>query len=482
MSMQRRHGIAISMGLLILTMTLKAPGEMSSNTGFKAVAIVGGYLIDVSHFGRATGDVPNSVIVVRDGVIEAAGDAQTVPVPVGATVIDATGTYVIPGLIDGFGALRTAGFAGAYLYEGVTTVFVQHSPAGQDGETALFAPDHNTAVQIPDVLNGEMIGGYAPDGTASDQHPWTSRRLNDKRLTQAELVRRVDQISANGARGVLIGFDVWPDQLDTIVREAHARGLVTMGEMAFTNYPYAVRAGVDVLLRNDRYETAIDLAQTWLAYSDDPMGPGGAPGYRDVCASDLESARVVAFGEQLAAEHTALMPMLSIEANADDLDVPNPWTLRSAVFVKPTDLDDPVDPVTGAHPYLLKKGARAKDVRSCAFHRQALDRKFHAIGAHYLAGSATPAFGNIPGGGLHGELSLLQRIGLTPREALAAATGNFAEIYKWQDRGLITTGRRADIVLLTKDPRQDVNALDAIRLVMLGGKVIDREKLLAVQK
>jgi hypothetical protein len=99
---------------------------------------------------------------------------------------------------------------------------------------------------------------------------------------------------------------VWPDQLDTIVREAHAKGLVTLGEMAFTSYPYAARAGVDSFIRSDRYQTSIDLAQDFLAYSDDPEGPGRAPGYRGVCMSDLLSASVVALGRQLQASRTAL--------------------------------------------------------------------------------------------------------------------------------------------------------------------------------
>lgn len=476
--MTRFPVIAMLLGVLwISTSSLTAIAQVPSGAGSHPIAIVGGTLIDVLNFGHGASDITDSTIIVRNGRIESVGDTRTVKIPAKATVINAAGTYVIPGLIDGFGSMRTEGFAEAYLYEGVTTVFTQLSPQGQDGEVGLYSSAVGAVVQMPDVLRGEMIGGYAADGTASDQHPWTSRRLNDRRLTEAEILRRVDQIVADGARGILVGFDMWPDQLDVVVREAHVHNLIVMGEMAFTTYPYAVRAGVDALLRSDRYETAIDLPLDWLAYSDDPMGPGGAPGYRGVCDSGPESAQVAGFGKQLADAHTALMPMLSIEANADDLDIPNPWTLRSALFVKPSELDDPVDPTTGAHPYLIQKSARAKALRACAFHREALDGKFHSLGAHYLAGSASPAFGTMPGGGLHGEISLLQRIGLTPREALAAATWNFSEIYGWRDRGLIADGRRADIVLLAQDPRVDVSALEAIKLVMLRGSVVDRDRL-----
>ena len=54
----------------------------------------------------------------------------------------------------------------------------------------------------------------------------------------------------------------------------------------------------------------------------------------------------------------------------------------------------------------------------------------------------------MPGSGLHLELTLLHRIGLSPREAIAAATSNFADIYGWRDIGRIEPGRVADVLIL----------------------------------
>lgn len=88
------------------------------------IAIVGATLIDVSGYGRSTNDIVNAVVVIDGGKITAVGPASTAPIPPDAKRIDATGTFLVPGLIDGFGALRTQGFASAYLYQGVTTVYV----------------------------------------------------------------------------------------------------------------------------------------------------------------------------------------------------------------------------------------------------------------------------------------------------------------------------------------------------------------------
>jgi imidazolonepropionase-like amidohydrolase len=117
-------------------------------------------------------------------------------------------------------------------------------------------------------------------------------------------------------------------------------------------------------------------------------------------------------------------------------------------------------------------------IQACARSKQAIDKGLHEAGATYLAGTATPSFGVVPGGGLHGELHLLQTIGLTSREALAAATSNLADTFRLSDRGRLEAGRRADLIMLTEDPRRDVGAVDAISEVMVAGRLVDREALL----
>jgi imidazolonepropionase-like amidohydrolase len=146
--------------------------------------------------------------------------------------------------------------------------------------------------------------------------------------------------------------------------------------------------------------------------------------------------------------------------------------------VQPAELDDPVDPRTGARPYLEAHPTRRAELQRCAWHREELDRALHAAGAIYLAASAAPAFGIMPGWGLHEELALLQRIGLTPREALAAATSNYADLFGWNDIGRIEPGRTANLVFLSRDPRQDISAVDAISAVWLRGVAVDRRGLL----
>lgn len=461
-----RESVAIVLGAAAVHAASAAAGLVT--------AVEGATIVDVAHAGHETADIPDSIILIRDGRIAAVGNRRKVPVPRGAHVIRAFGRFVVPGLIDGYGAMRSQAFADAYLYEGVTTVFVLLAPPGGnlDGESAP-----KTIRNGPSVLTIAPISGYSETGNIPAIHPLTDHRLHGDRLDRSEIATLVDRAAQAGHSGVMAEADVWPDQLDALVAAARQRGLAVLAQPAFTSYPYAVHAGVDAFVRNDHYSVALSRPQDYLAYADDPFGAGGLAARRKVCDGENLEPEISDFGAQLAENSTALMPILTMEATADDLQGTNPWNSRSAAFFKPSDLDNPVDPKTGVRPYLASHADRAEAIRACARRKEAIDRDLHARGAVYLAGSSAPAYGVMPGGGLHDELQLLQQIGLTSREALAAATSNYADAFRLTDRGRIEVGRRADLLILTADPRQDTAALEAIDRVMLEGRLVDRKLL-----
>ncbi|HNR76784.1 MAG TPA: amidohydrolase family protein, partial [Parvularculaceae bacterium] len=96
-------------------------------------------------------------------------------------------------------------------------------------------------------------------------------------------------------------------------------------------------------------------------------------------------------------------------------------------------------------------------------------------GAPMLAGSDAACEGVIPGYGLRDQLRLFVEAGLTPREALRTATTEPAAYFRSEDdRGRIAVGYDADIVLLRKNPIDDIRALDEIAVVILRGAVIDQ--------
>ena len=439
------------------------------------LAVIGGTLVDLSNFGRSSNDVADSVVLIEDGKITAVGPSSQLTIPANVIHIDAHGKFLVPGLVDGFGALRNESFATAYLYEGVTTVYVSEilPNGGGDGEVKIL----KNASPGPRLFLGAAMTGYSEKGEDPSDKPMTEHRLHDRRLSNEQLIARVDRLADEGDRGVTISYDVWPDQVDVIVAEAKKRGLAILAEPGFTTYPYAIRAGAEALLRNDTYQTELAPASAKLARADSLAA--GADAYHAICATDPASSEVRDYGDQLAKSHTALMPTLSLEATADSLDVPNPWNASSANLINATDLDVPVDRATGASGFLASLSPeRRNHVRECGWHKQQLDSRLYQLGAKFLAGSLAPSYGIIPGSGLHLEIALLHRIGLSPREAIAAATANYAEMYGWPDVGKIETGRDADLLVLDADPRSDATAVDHIHALIFKGAIVDREALL----
>jgi imidazolonepropionase-like amidohydrolase len=108
-----------------------------------------------------------------------------------------------------------------------------------------------------------------------------------------------------------------------------------------------------------------------------------------------------------------------------------------------------------------------------------IESVYAKAGARYLAGSGTTAFGTIPGVSLHTELELMRKAGVPPRAVLAAATSAFGQTFGWPNLGEIKAGYDADLLVLDADPLGDVANLRAIRMVILNGVVLDREKLRA---
>ena len=86
------------------------------------LVLVGGTIVDVSQSGRGSRDIRDSVVVMRDGKIVAAGPRNKTKIPAGANVIRIDGAYVLPGLNDVFAGMNSQAQANAYLYMGVTSI------------------------------------------------------------------------------------------------------------------------------------------------------------------------------------------------------------------------------------------------------------------------------------------------------------------------------------------------------------------------
>jgi imidazolonepropionase-like amidohydrolase len=93
-------------------------------------------------------------------------------------------------------------------------------------------------------------------------------------------------------------------------------------------------------------------------------------------------------------------------------------------------------------------------------------------GVRIAAGTDTPNPFIAPGSSIHRELELLVESGLTPLQAIQAATSTAADLLGRRDLGVVAPGRLADLVVVRGDPATDVRHLQQIEAVMIGGEFV----------
>lgn len=432
--------------------------------GTTPLAIRGGTIVDVRDFGSSSRDLRDATVIIERGKITAVGPRRSTKIPVGARVFDAGGKFVVPGYIDGFSALSSQAFANADLYMGVTSV-VAALPSGQGAADARRGATFTSANPSPRLFFlGAVLGAV--------------READSLRtMTDSEAVARLESQAQAGAKAILLHYFVTPTALRAAVRRARELGVATIGELGATTYYDAEAAGVDAFVHTSRYSLELAPPALRAQVARRPFGPPRFQYYQYLVAASASDTAVVRHARLLGSGPTLLMPTLSLIYLALK-EHGNPWREPAAALIDPAAIHLPADRVTGI------QAAPADTVRDgfptgTAEAMLALERRNRAAGARYLTGSGVSAFGTLPGISLHTELELLVRIGLTPRQALAAATWNFSRLRPWSSLGEIVPGRDADVLVLDADPTRDIRNAKRLRAVVLGGRLIDRAALLS---
>ncbi|MGH3502641.1 MAG: amidohydrolase family protein [Nocardioidaceae bacterium] len=106
---------------------------------------------------------------------------------------------------------------------------------------------------------------------------------------------------------------------------------------------------------------------------------------------------------------------------------------------------------------------------------QTLVKRLHDAGVTILAGTDAGSPGGVHGVSIHRELRLLVEAGLSPSEALTAATAAPAARFGLRDRGRIASGMVADLLLVQGDPTMDITATNGVAGIWRHGVRLDRE-------
>lgn len=434
-----------------------------------AIVLRGATLVDVSAFGSSSNDIQDADVVIREGTIERLGPSSDVTIPTDARVIDVSGTWIVPGLHDVFATVNNQAQANAFLYMGVTSIVGIDDPGGRRGPLFLQANPGPRVHVLGDVYGYD--DSSLPEGWSTIDELMTKGR----RLTASELRAEVDRLDALGVKVLLLYYTLGPDQIRTVAEYAATRGLATIGELGATTYAEAINAGVMAFVHTSRY--SLDLAPKPLRdeVARAPFGPPRRQYYEFLGGLTAGDSGLTAHARILAAGRTALIPTMAMNY----LELPghkNPWLEPVAVLLDPADLHLPANRETG-EPELPADAVRDAFPPKASENLQMIERVYCQAGVTYLAGSGTDAFGTMPGISLHIELSMLVNAGLTPRQALAAATANVGKAFHWPV-GELQPGTAADLLVLEADPTVDIAHLKLIRYIVLAGEFLDRDSLL----
>ena len=454
------------------------------------LALVGGTLIDVTNWGRSARDLHDSIVIVDQGKIVAVGARADLPIPLNARVVDCTGKYLIPGLIDGFAGMNSQGQASAFLYMGVTTVVA--SADARRGHIDMAASPK------PHIYLLDSIGTTDDWSLLIGQPGWAAKlreSTHPVELSPDDTARQLEDTAHLGTRVLWIGTNITAANTQWIVTHARQLGIATYGEFAATPYNVGIGAGVDVLLHMGRYELGVIPDELQRPLVEDPAGPAATTAYDYAEHLPPGDVHVRTYARFIATHHAALMPTFSLFFQRLP-DHRNLWHEPAAALLDPANIYDPPDRATGEMTYPLsswqkhlpaigqryfEEGQQKRADQSAMRFWQINETIFNSY-PHYLAASGAPVMGSFPGISEHVELEMLVRLGLSAREALAAATNNYAMQLGWTELGLIAPGRRADILVLDSDPTANVWNARRITTLILDGNLLDRESLLRLKK
>jgi hypothetical protein len=476
----------LSLPLVAFAAGLGPVAQQGGPSGAPPLVLVGGTVVDLTAWGDSANDIQNAVVVIREGRISDAGSAAETAIPKGATVIDCAGKFILPGLIDGYSGINSQGAANAALYMGVTTVVARQD--SERGAVDLFA---NPSPRIYPI---DSIGTSDNWSRLARQPQWIAALREGVRpveLAPQQTARQIAATARLGTRVLLIGHNITAANAQWIISRAHETGLVTYGEFVSTPYRVGIAAGIDALPLMGQYELGVIPDELQRPLIDDPDGSASRTAYdysERIPPSDLHLRE---YGRLLAAHHAALMPAFSLHY-AELPGHRNLWKEPAAALLDSSRMYKPTDRSTGEINYPLPFWARRlpgpgqrwfeageqKKAGQAAMRLWRINQSLFSAQIHYLAASGADAMGAMPGISLHTELELFVRLGLSPREALAAATNNYALQFGWNELGLIAPGRRADILVVDGDPTANIWNARRISTLIFDGNVVNREALL----
>jgi imidazolonepropionase-like amidohydrolase len=445
---RRMASFAVVVGLMCLAGVASSQGL----GGGESCGFIHATVID----GTGAAARVDQTIIVSQNHISAVGTSGRTTIAPGIRVIDATGQFLIPGLWDAHVHTRYKGIDHLRLLiaSGITSARDMGGPWQHLKEIHVWREQ---------IGQGQRVGpriiapGSGLDGPGS---PWSHTQIVSGPDEGRQVVRRLKR---EGADFVKVNTLLSRESFLAIADEAKLTGLPFVGH---------VPRAITVSEASDAGQRSIEHLQDILFATSargEELMKQSQEGRVSLNRDSLSVSKVKALADQFRRNQIRVVPTLSLD-----------WTALEAARRDPVIVEaDRLRYIPMAYKDEWKR-AQTGSVESLQrlFDKEVeLVRELHRSGVELLAGTdvVKPFF--VPGPSLHDELSLLVKAGLSPMEALEAATRNPARFLGLKDVGTIEPGMVADLVLLDANPLQNIENTQRIATVVAAGRLIEKREL-----
>jgi imidazolonepropionase-like amidohydrolase len=379
--------------------------------------------------------IERASVLVRKGKIEQI--SPHISAPKNVRVVDGRGKTLIPGLIDAHTHIRSRRDLEQSAVFGVTTDISMLMDL-QLATAEKAEQNTNKASDRADLFSSGYVA-TAPGGHGTEYGlkfptltgPEGAQAWVDDRIAEgSDFIKIIYEYGGDNGHGGRPSID--RETLNALVVAAHSRGKLAVVHI------HSEQQAMDAI------DSGADGLAHLFAFGGDAVDPKFVP---------------------LVAEHHAFV-------------IPTFSVLESVCNESPGEhlLDDSRLSPYVAPDYLphLKKNINHGQPHNCMFSMTAIP-PLAAAHVRILAGTDAGNPGTAPGISMHGELEYLVTAGLTPEQALAAATSVSADTFHLTGRGRIALGLCADLVLVNGDPTADITATRDIVEVWKQGIPVDRE-------
>lgn len=446
------------------------------------LAIVGVTVID----GTAGPPQPNMTVIITGDRITEIGKTEQVAVPEGSQVVKATGKFLISGLWDMHAHVESEAFLGLFIGNGVTGVRHMYTASPLNPPVRQWQKDIDAGKRLGPriVATTRVLDGPQPIVPTSAIPVATAKEARDAveqlRKGGEEFVKVYPLLPREAYFAILDEAGRGPKKLAVAGHVPHRVTAAEASDRGQSSFEHLY--GILLSCSKDEEKLRKELAGRLESgeLTKDNLDASGAWRLQVKALDTYDKRKAEELFRKFVANGTWQVPtlvcrrawsMLNDETFTDD-----PRKKLLPLFITVTWGRESRNGTVTLRALGITLTADDIEKQKLLFEGHLrLVNAMHRAGVKLLAGTDTPIPYCFPGSGLHDELELLVRAGLTPREALQTATRNPAEFLgRLNDLGTVERGKLADLVLLDADPLDDIRNVRKVHAVVFDGKFIPK--------